>query len=678
MRMRPSGSLIAACALVALGCSDDTASSPASQVPTTIELSTTSTRLTHLGETAAVEATVLDQDGDPMDAVVAWSVGDAAVATVSAGGVVTAMGNGTTTVRARAGEAVASAQLTVDQEPASLTVSAAAVSLSGIGATFPVAAAALDAGGHPVADAAITWRSSDEGVATVSSAGLITSRGIGGADVTAESGTITARIVVTVVTATVRINTPPGMDARIRGVGVRFPLTAQATGVLWSSSDSAVARIDGVTGLVQTLAEGTVTFTATIPGGSGSWTSEVVRIRRMPVDTYLATPIAGALWEVPVILVEYHPTADGTNLDVLRAPNYWQLEPMTLDSLERLTMRFARRRKMMVEQGSRFRGYRDASALPSLGYRVVAHMIVYDQVPPHPTKRQQSIPGAPRFEGWHAAFAELGLVPMLRAHKAREVWVTWSSFDGNYPSYDASTHRVDDMRAGWESNMVSQTGDVSNSDRDPTDAPLVEHTYIIYGINFRRSQAEAVHNVGHQLEAMLSHVAGRQDGNDFLFWRNFVGFTGQAHPLTPGTGRAGWTHMPPNTTSGYDYLNTALVASDIEDWRPDNSGSRKTVNVATWGSLTYPWPGEAEFPQRVESQWYTYWFQSFPGRGNRIPHGTRWMTNWWAFVADWDAALASGLGLHGPSQAAVRGAGSPYAFPPSAVVPAPTRHPPRR
>lgn len=44
-------------------------------------------------------------------------------------------------------------------------------------------------------------------------------------------------------------------------------------------------------------------------------------------------------------------------------------------------------------------------------------------------------------------------------------------------------------------------------------------------------------------------------------------------------------------------------------------------------------------PQRVASQWYVYWFQNFPGRGNQIPHGANWMTNWWAFVADWDAAI---------------------------------------
>jgi hypothetical protein len=288
-------------------------------------------------------------------------------------------------------------------------------------------------------------------------------------------------------------------------------------------------------------------------------------------------------------------------------------------------------------------------------------------MPPHPTKRGPE-PGRPRREDWNAVFEDLDLEPVMRSEGVRELWVAWSSFDGNFPSYDPDYHDVDDMRVGWESNMSSPlTGDISNSDRDPSDAPVLDHTYIIYGINYRRSQAEAVHNVGHQLEAMMSYVNVRQTGNDRLFWRDFVGQDASGQFVT---GRAGWTHMPPNTVSHYDYLNPTTVSSDIADWRPDNSGQKTPVNVNTWGNLTYPWPGEAEFGQRVESQWYTYWFQSFPGRGNRIPHGASWMANWWTFVADWDAAISSGLGLFGAQPAASVGPGRSYPFAPASRAPA--------
>ena len=101
------------------------------------------------------------------------------------------------------------------------------------------------------------------------------------------------------------------------------------------------------------------------------------------------------------------------------------------------------------------------------------------------------------------------------------------------------------------------------------------------------------------------------------------------------------------------------------------------MSRSAWYGLTYPWPGVPSFGQREKSQWYTYWFQNFPGRGNRIPHGANWMTNWCAFVGDWDGSIRSGLGLYGGTQAAQRGSGVALPFDASrATVPAPWTHVP--
>jgi hypothetical protein len=196
----------------------------------------------------------------------------------------------------------------------------------------------------------------------------------------------------------------------------------------------------------------------------------------------------------------------------------------------------------------------------------------------------------------------------------------------------------------------------------------------MYGINIRRSQAEALHNVGHQMEAIMSHVAQRQDGHTRLFWHDFVGQNTSNQFIT---GRAGWTHMPPNTTVNYGYHETSVVQSDIEDWTPANTGQKTAVSRSTWYNLTYPWPGATSFGQREETQWYVYWFQNFPGRGNRIPRGSAWMTNWWAFVGDWDGAIRSGLGLYSGTPAANVGAGEVYPFSAARVsVPKPLVHRP--
>lgn len=144
---------------------------------------------------------------------------------------------------------------------------------------------------------------------------------------------------------------------------------------------------------------------------------------------------------------------------------------------------------------------------------------------------------------------------------------------------------------------------------------------------------------------MFCYVNSLKDGNTKLFWDKFVGRIPGTNNF--GVGRAGWTHMGPNTNVNYDVLNTTLVASDIEDWRPDGAGQKTMVNVNTWASIPYNWPGASNFAQKAESQWYLYWMQNFPGQGNRIPYGDQFeMTNWWELVADWDKSIKNGVGLY--------------------------------
>ncbi len=454
-------------------------------------------------------------------------------------------------------------------------------------------------------------------------------------------------------TVSLEILRPNGMRDTIRGVDVRFPLRVVARdaqgrrfpvpGVRWSSENPAVASVDSA-GRVHARTTGRARVTARWGDASVTWIPEVVSVVRVPVHPYLATPIANAVWEVPVILVAYFPTADGHSIDTLKAPGFWGMEPISLDAVEMNTLAYAMRKKMGVEQGSRFRGYRDSTARPSLGYRVVESIIVYDVPPGSDRFRWETAPGRPRMVDYFKVFSELRLEPAMRSRQVKELWVATSSFDAGTPSYRAGVHRVDDMRADFESNMARPvTGDISNSFRWPDDLPMLTHTYVVHGINWRRTEAEAMHNVGHQLEAMLSYVNLRQDGNTTLFSRDFVG---QDVAGAFVTGRAGWTHMPPNTTGNYDYLNATPVASDIEDWRPDGMGAKRPVSVATWGGLTYPWPSSpVPALQRREGQGYVYWWQNFPGLGNRIPHPRGTMTNWWAFVGDWDGSVRARMGL---------------------------------
>jgi hypothetical protein len=123
-------------------------------VPTTVTVTPASVTLSALGATQTLTAQVRDQNNNVMNGQgVTWTSTNTAAATVSPAGVVTAVANGTATVRAAAGSVQGSASVTVAQ-----TVSAL-VKVSGDGQTAlvgtalptPLVARANDSRGNPVA-----------------------------------------------------------------------------------------------------------------------------------------------------------------------------------------------------------------------------------------------------------------------------------------------------------------------------------------------------------------------------------------------------------------------------------------------------------------------------------------------------------------------------------------------
>ncbi len=76
----------------------------------------------------------------------------------------------------------------VDQAGGTVDVTPTADTLTALGQTTQLAAAAKDALGYAVTGAAFTWQSSDTVVATVDTTGLVTSVGNGSATITATSG----------------------------------------------------------------------------------------------------------------------------------------------------------------------------------------------------------------------------------------------------------------------------------------------------------------------------------------------------------------------------------------------------------------------------------------------------------------------------------------------------------
>ena len=173
------------------------ASPTTTPVPTSISISPTTLSFTAIGQTATVVATVKDQNGAMMGARVEWMTTDETVASISSEGpissiTVTAVGAGTATIVASSNPVAVSAGVTVVQEAASLELSKDSLTFLTLGDTSRLTATVRDENGNLVDDAPVTWSSSDDNTATVSSTGLVTSVQGGVVTITATVGSVSA------------------------------------------------------------------------------------------------------------------------------------------------------------------------------------------------------------------------------------------------------------------------------------------------------------------------------------------------------------------------------------------------------------------------------------------------------------------------------------------------------
>ena len=170
-----------------------------SQVAAETRVSAPSGPLAALDDTLRLVAGAFDANGHAIVAAkFGWSVRDESVATVDGTGLVTAVGNGRTTVTVKSGTASATVTVTVEQRAAEVRLSPEPETLEALDDTVRLNAKAFDANGHPVADAAITWSSGDVAVARVDRTGLVRAVGNGSAAIMAVSGTADASTTVTV------------------------------------------------------------------------------------------------------------------------------------------------------------------------------------------------------------------------------------------------------------------------------------------------------------------------------------------------------------------------------------------------------------------------------------------------------------------------------------------------
>jgi uncharacterized protein YjdB len=249
------------------------------------------------GQTAQLQAQPLDAGGNPLvGRVILWSTTDAAVATVTSAGLVTAHAPGNAVIRATCEGKSGTTDVTVNTPSPNAVVVTPAQVLIQEGNTFQITAQVLDGLGRVIPNSPITWSSSDVAIATVSSSGLVTGVLTGKATISAASGghTGTAQVTVTPVPVDSVVVTP---SAPFLVLGRSTTLTAQAlsasgqplTGrtVTWSSSTPGIAAVSP-SGMVTGVSVGSTIVFASIDGVLG-WAN--VTVVPVPVATVTVSPV---------------------------------------------------------------------------------------------------------------------------------------------------------------------------------------------------------------------------------------------------------------------------------------------------------------------------------------------------------------------------------------------------
>lgn len=288
-----------------------------------------------------------------------------------------------------------------------------------------------------------------------------------------------------------------------------------------------------------------------------------------------------------------------------------------LEAIRRHVKRTTAQVVRALKTGSTYHSYKDPTAQPSLRYEIVDEIEFLEPVPTL-NKQGFDVP----LTDYQAIMKRINIRYWVEERGIKEVWI-WG-YHGNKVIL-------------WESNMAGPYGDISNSNRDPGDLPVLDQTYTVYHYNYQRGPSEAVEDHIHQIEAVLNYVDGRDTTppdrwDELLFWGRFVGSDRSHKIINPG---CGWAHYPPNAERDYDWANRRYVQTDIEDWRPDGTGQKQRLNCERWNcdSLT----------------WFIYWMQNLPGTDNGLRYQGRPLTNWWHFIGDFDTAMEQNLKLASPN-----------------------------
>ncbi len=236
--------------------------------------------------------TYSDHSTQNITSSVTWSSLTTSVATITAGGMVTAVGTGMSKIQAVSGAISGSATLTVTAATlVSIAVTAPSLSIAkGTSEQFTATGTYSDHSTQNITSS-VTWSSLTTSVATITAGGMVTAVGTGMSKIQAVSGAVSGSATLTVTAATlVSIAVTPA-NPTIQNTGTeQFKATGTytdnstqnlTTTVTWTSTDTGVATISntaGSNGLATAVsgASGSTTIQAALGSIKGTTTLTVI------------------------------------------------------------------------------------------------------------------------------------------------------------------------------------------------------------------------------------------------------------------------------------------------------------------------------------------------------------------------------------------------------------------
>ena len=210
--------------------------------------------------------------------LVTYSSSNASVASVNASGAVVGVAIGRATITGESPLDQVTGTATIDVVPVSvaqvlITPPGAQTAYQGL--TLQLAATLRDASGTILTGRTVSWTSSNQSIASVTSGGLVTGVALGQVQITAESEGVTGSTTVTVAPrpvatvglapnpASVKVGSSIQMTLDLRDANGN-QLTTAGRSVVWDSSNKPVANVSD--GVVTGFATGTANISVTVDG----------------------------------------------------------------------------------------------------------------------------------------------------------------------------------------------------------------------------------------------------------------------------------------------------------------------------------------------------------------------------------------------------------------------------